>query len=205
MIWYLVKDAKEKGIQNIEVLNKSWQEISDPDIRKKFDIVTCSHLLWQFQNVAKQLERMEDASKGYCCVVHPAGGADIMVKVLWPAATGKEYAGEVDPDLDDLVFVILRQRGILVNVRVIDYTTRLSVEQEVRLLTRLLGKHAEMSPPLRRFIRRRVMEKSSDSVYETKNNAVVMWWEVPPPSNSRQGREHGAVRQRDGESNNQGG
>jgi hypothetical protein len=40
----------------------------------------------------------------------------------------REYGGELDPDLDDILFVMLRQRGILVNVRVIDYTVRLSVE-----------------------------------------------------------------------------
>jgi len=100
-------------------------------------------------------------------------------KALILARMGKEYAAEVDPDLDDLVFVILRQRGILVNVRVIDFTVRLSVEQEVRLIARLLGKWVEITPALRMIIEKNVLEKSPNGVYEAKNNAVVMWWKVP--------------------------
>ena len=84
MIKYLLRNAEEEGVQNIEVINKSWQEVGDPDIRKKFDIVACSHLLWQFEDVDKQLERMEHASRGYCCVVHPAGGRDAIIESLWP-------------------------------------------------------------------------------------------------------------------------
>ncbi len=72
MIERLMRDAREEGVENIEVINKSWQGVNDPDIRKRFDIVACSHLLWQFEDVERQLERMEAASRGYCCVVHPA-------------------------------------------------------------------------------------------------------------------------------------
>ena len=180
MLRYLLKNAEEEGIQNIEVINKSWQEVNDPDIRKKFDIVVCSHLLWQFEDVDWQLRRMEDASRGYCCVVHPAGGADITVKALWSEVTGKPYADELDPDLDDLVFVILRQRGILVNVKVIDYTVKRTREQEVRLIARLLDKHVELTPTLKMIVEKSVLERSPNGVYEAKNNAVVMWWKVPP-------------------------
>ncbi len=177
---YLLRNAREEGIQNIEVMNRSWQEVDDFDIRKRFDIVACSHLLWQFADVDKQLERMEHASRGYCYVVHPAGGTDPMVKALWTEVMGKNYAGEVDPDLDDLVFVMLRQREILVNVKVIDYTTKLPVEQEVRLIARLLSKHAEVTPALMELIGKSVLGKSRNGVYETRSNAVVMWWEMLP-------------------------
>ena len=103
-----------------------------------------------------------------------------MVKALWTEVMGKNYAGEVDPDLDDLVFVMLRQREILVNVKVIDYTTKLPVEQEVRLIARLLSKHAEVTPALMELIGKSVLGKSRNGVYETRSNAVVMWWEMLP-------------------------
>ena len=83
MIEYLMKNAEAKGIKNIEVINESWQETDDSSISKKFDIVTCSHLLWQFKDVDRQLRRMEDASRQYCCVVHPAGGRDVIIERLW--------------------------------------------------------------------------------------------------------------------------
>lgn len=178
MVKHLLKNAQEEGIGNIKVINEGWQGVNDCDMRKKFDIVACSHLLWQFADVDKQLERMEQASRRYCCVVHPAGGAGTMVKGLWPKLVGRGYGGEVDPDLDDLVFVILRQRGILVNVKVIDYVVRLSVEQEVRLIARLLGKHVKLTPAIIEVIRKSVLGKSRNGVHETRSNAVVMWWKI---------------------------
>ena len=179
MVRYLLKNAEEEEVNNINVINKSWQEVDDADIRKKFDIVACSHLLWQFEDIDRQLKRMEDASMGYCCVVHPAGGRDAIIESLWPEVVKREYAGEVDPDLDDLVFVILRQRGILVNVKVIDYTVRLSMEQELRLIARLLGKYVKLTLAMIEVIGKSVSRNSRNGLYETRNSAAVMWWKVP--------------------------
>jgi Methylase involved in ubiquinone/menaquinone biosynthesis len=179
MLRYLLKNAREEGIVNIEVINKSWQEVDDFDIRKRFDIVACSHLLWQFEDVDRQLKRMEDASRGYCCAVHPVGGRDAIIESLWAEVVKREYAGEVDPDLDDLVFVMLRQRGILVNVKVIDYTGKRTIEQEVRHIAFLMGRWAEITPIQEGVIRRRVMEKAQSGVCETRSGAVVMWWKAP--------------------------
>ena len=174
MIKMLLNNAAERAVENLDVINLSWQGIDDTTINRRFDIVACSHILWQFEDVDKQLERMEAASRGYCCVVHPAGGADMLVKDLWPEAVGGAYGGEVDPDLDDLVFAILRQRGILVNVKVIDFTRRLSVGQEMRLIGRLLGKHVEITPALRETIETGVLEGSRNGIYEAKSNVAVI-------------------------------
>jgi 2-polyprenyl-3-methyl-5-hydroxy-6-metoxy-1,4-benzoquinol methylase len=179
MVRRLMKDVEERGIRKIKVINKSWQEVDDAAIREKFDIVACSHLLWQFEDVDKQLKRMENASRRYCCVVHPAGERDIIIENLWSEVTGKKYSGELDPDLDDLIFIMLRQRGILVNVKVINYTVRVSVEQEVKHIESLLSRYGGITPALRDVIKKRVVEKSLKGVYETESNAAVMWWEAP--------------------------
>ena len=84
------------------------------------------------------------------------------------------------PDLYDLVFAMLRQRGVLVNVKVIDFTGRRSMEQETRYISRLLGKYVEVTPDLREKVETAVFKKLQDGVYETNNNAVVMWWKAPP-------------------------
>ncbi len=111
MTKYLMKNAEEEGIKNIEIIDRSWLEVDDSEISKKFDVVACSHLLWQFRDVGRQLKWMEGASKGYCCVVHHADGRDPIVKNLWLKVVGREYRGELDPDRDDLVFFALRERG----------------------------------------------------------------------------------------------
>ena len=90
----LVKDAEEEGVKNIEVIDKSWQEISDSDISKEFDIIACSHLLWQFKDVDEQLKRMEDASRKDCCAVHPAGSRS---KEMRRKASQIRNCAEIEP------------------------------------------------------------------------------------------------------------
>ncbi len=179
MVWHLMRNVVGEGIGNIEVTNKSWQEVDDASIRKRFDIVACSHLLWQFEDIDTQLKRMESTARRYCCVVHPAGGRGMIIRSLWSEIMGKEYRGEIDPDLDDIVFAILRERGILVNVRVINYTDRRSVEQEERHIASLLGRWTEITPALGKTIREAVLKESRDGMYEGKSHAVVMWWKTP--------------------------
>ena len=72
----------------------------------------------------------------------------------------------------------MRQRGKLVNVKVIDYTSKRTVEQEVRHIASILGRWAEIAPIQEGVIRKRVMGKSPNGLYETRSNAVVMWWEA---------------------------
>ena len=79
------------------------------------------------------------------------------------------------------LFVMLRERRILVNVRVIDYTVRLSVEQEQRHIEALLGEHIRITPALREIIKRRVLERLNNGVYEEKGRAAVIWWKAPSP------------------------
>ena len=94
MIKYLVKEVEEEGVKNIEVIDKSWQEISDSDISKEFDIIACSHLLWQFKDVDEQLKRMEDASRKDCCAVHPAGSRS---KEMRRKASQIRNCAEIEP------------------------------------------------------------------------------------------------------------
>ena len=122
---------------------------------------------------------MECASRDYCCVVHPAGGRDATVKTLWSEAMGREYGGELDSDLDDLVYVILRERGILVNVKVVDLTDKVSVEQEARHIESLMKRYVKMNLAFRERIRKRVLEKSKNGVLRRESHAAVMWWKAP--------------------------
>ena len=71
------------------------------------------------RDLEKHLKKMEKASRKYCAVIQPAG-RDSIVKELWTEITGKEYRGEFDPDADYFAYLVLRQWGRLVNVRVIN-------------------------------------------------------------------------------------
>ena len=63
---------------------------------------------------------MENASNKYCAVAQPAG-RDIILKDMWTKITGKDYRGEFGPDADYFVYLILCQKGRLLNVSPIEY------------------------------------------------------------------------------------
>ena len=66
---YLKKNIKEREIENVEILEKDWLEADDQVIESRFDLVVCSHFLWQVKELEEHLKRMERASKRYCMLV----------------------------------------------------------------------------------------------------------------------------------------
>jgi SAM-dependent methyltransferase len=62
----LMENARRSGLSNIMVIPKTWQEVPVADYKKRFDLVTCCHALWQFPHLLEQVRRMEFVSRGYC-------------------------------------------------------------------------------------------------------------------------------------------
>ena len=116
---YLRRNMKESQVENVEIMNRNWMEVDNREIKDRFDLVVCSHFLWQVKDLEKHLKKMENASNRYCAVIQPAG-RDSIVKEMWTKITGKKYKGEFDPDADYFAYLVLRQWGRLVNVRVIN-------------------------------------------------------------------------------------
>ncbi|PXF62132.1 MAG: hypothetical protein C4B59_00530 [Candidatus Methanogaster sp.] len=83
----------------------------------------CSYFLWQMKDLEKHLEKMEAASMRYCAVIQPAGRDD-MVEEMW-RITGERYGGEFDPDANYFAYLLLRQLGRLVDVRIMKYGAEL--------------------------------------------------------------------------------
>lgn len=100
------KKNLEHSLENVEIVDKNRMDAGERELGDGFDPVVCSHFLWQMKDLEKQLEKMEDASRGYCVVIQPAGGDD-MVKEIWTEITGARYGGEFDPDADYFAYLIL--------------------------------------------------------------------------------------------------
>jgi len=175
---YLKQNLEENRIGNVEVINKNWLEINDRKIKDRFDLVVCSHFLWQMKDIEKHLKRMENTSKKYCTVIQPAG-RDSLVKETWKKITGKDYKGEFDPDADYFVYLILRQWGRLVNVRVMEYNIERDLEQEIRYIASFIGRYIEVDTHMKRDIEEYLIEKSKGKFFKETCFATVMWWKVP--------------------------
>ena len=66
----------------------------------------------------------------------------------------------------------------MVNVKVIDYTARMSVEQEESHIEALLDRYTEITSTQRKNIGKRLLEKARDGIYERRSNAAVVWWQT---------------------------
>lgn len=174
---YLRKNIEESQIENIEIINKDWLHIDDREIKDGFDLVVCSHFLWQMEDLEKHLIKMENASKRYCCVIQPAG-REAIVKEMWTKITGEDYKGQFDPEADYFVYLILRQWGRLVNTRTMEYNTERNFEQEVRYIASFIGKYVEVDAHIKELIEKYIFDKLKGEIFKKTSSAVVMWWEL---------------------------
>ncbi len=120
------RDAKAEN-ETVEIMNENWLEVDGREIKDKFNLVICSPFLWQMKDLEKHLKKMEQASREYCAVIQPAG-RDNMVKEMWTKITGASYRGEFEPDADYFAYLILRQWGRLINVRILNYSVERNFE-----------------------------------------------------------------------------
>ena len=170
---YLKRNIKESQVGNIEIMKKNWLEVEDREIEDRFDLAVCSHFLWQVKDLEKHLKKMETASN-YCAVIQPAG-RDSIVKEMWTKITGEDYSGQFDPDADYFAYLILRQWGRLVNVRVMNYSVERNYEQEVRYIASFIGKYVEVDAHVKKIIEQYISEKG---LRKEKRSALVMWWGI---------------------------
>ena len=169
----LIANAKEKGLGNIEIINKKWEEVSDTEFENKFDLVVCSHALWQFPDIGEQLTRMNRVSRGYCCI---ANG-------VRTDKTFSEMYQKLGLDTDDLdhfidLFNILHQRNILANVRMIDTVMRRSVDSGISMWELSLSKYREPTKEDRKIIGEHVLDSSKNGIYERTSKMAVLWWKA---------------------------
>lgn len=171
----LMASLEEEKLDNIEIVNKDWKEVDDDEIKCKFDLVVCSHFLWQVDDVERLLERMENASKKYCAVIQPCG-RDEIVKEMFERLTNQKYTGQFEPDADYFAYVILREWGRLVNVKYFDYTHERNLEEEIRYIADFNGKFMEIDKAVNEMIEKYLLEKKEGAMYREKSSAVVLWW-----------------------------
>lgn len=175
MVEMIKRNAAEEGIENFEIINKTWQEV-DSKIARKYDLVICSLILWVFKDVWEQLKRMEQASKAYCCVVEGVGDWNSRERKLW-----HKVMGEIEkPNYSTypLIYNILYSKGRFPNVKIISYISERSVENKIRHRKLFFQRYIEVTPNIERIIRDHVLEYSKDGKYREEGRAAVVWWNV---------------------------
>ena len=176
-IKHLKDNLKQNNLKNVEIVNEDWEKVNDTEIKDKFNLVVCSHFLWQTEDIEKLLKRMEKAAKKYCEIIQPCGRGE-RVKEVFEEICNQKYKGQFEPDADYFVYLILREWGRIINVRHFDYTFIRNLEEEIRYIASFIGRFTEVNQSVEEKIREYLLKKSENGKYREKKQAVVMWWEV---------------------------
>ncbi len=170
------KNAAEKSVTNFEVMNALWQDVNISEIANRYDLVVSSLVLWMFEDIWSPIERMEQAAKGYCCIVTGAGGKDPDEEELWRAIMGEAQQPSYQeyPLISNLLYATERYP----NVRMIRYTSERSLETAIRYRTLLYTKYVEMTPEIEEKIKQHVLAQAVDGKCQRESTSAVIWWDV---------------------------
>ena len=176
-IKHLKENLKQNHLKNVEIINKDWGKVDNKEIEAKFNLVVCSHFLWQTEDIERLLKRMEKASKKYCVIIQPCCRGE-RVKEVFEEICNQKYKGQFEPDADYFVYLILREWGRIINVRHFDYTFIRNLEEEIRYIASFIGRFTEVNQSVEEKIREYLLKKSENGKYREKKQAVVMWWVI---------------------------
>ena len=66
MVTALGKELGNKQVENVKVIKNDWMKVEEYKVKGKFDLVICSHFLWQVEDLELHLKKMENASRKFC-------------------------------------------------------------------------------------------------------------------------------------------
>jgi len=115
---------------------------------------------------------MNRASRKYCCIA-------VGFRRHWDSDLYKELKIPPWRTFDHFIYVynILYKRGIVANVKVIDYTVRLPVESAIRMLERRLSRYRELTDEDRKIIRNYVLKNSEDGIFKRREKTALIYWQ----------------------------
>jgi len=172
MVKHFIKDAAERGLRNIEVINKKWEEVDISALEGKFDLVIASRVIGVFEDIGDFITRMSRVSRKYCCIA-------VGFRRHWESDLYKELKIPFWHTFDHFIYVynILYKRGIVANVKVIDYTVKLPVESAIRRFERRLSRYRELTDEDKRVIRDYVLKNSKNGIFERREKTALMCWQ----------------------------
>ena len=173
----LREELENRKIHNVEVVEDDWMGIKESDLKRKFDLVVCSHFLWQVKDLESHLEKMEKASRKFCAIIQPSG-RDAIVRDAYEAIVSDPYQGEVEPDADIFPYIILRHKEKLLNTGSIQYTVKRNRQQLVRYVASFIGRYMEVDKKIGEAIADLAARHLQNGFHVERCKAVIMWWRV---------------------------
>jgi len=173
----LRQTVKKKRLNNVEVIEKDWMNLPESELKGRYNLVVCSHFLWQVENLEAHLRKMEGASRKFCAIIQPSG-RDAVVREAYEAIVSEPYQGQFEPDADIFPYIILRQKGRLLNTSRIEYAIKRDRPQLARYVTSFIGWYIDVDKRVSEAITEFVDTYLHNDFHTEQSKAVVMWWRI---------------------------
>ena len=168
----LIKNAEEKDLSNIKIINKKLEKLNTEYYKKSFDLVICVHALWHFPDIVEQIERMNFLSREYCCIAESIREEE--VEDIYHILGIDTY----DIDYVSYILNIIHGLEIIVNLKMFNTVMRRSVSSAIRMFENVTGKYRAVTEKDIEVIKKYVMDNSSNGIYEKNMRMAVIWWNV---------------------------
>ena len=177
MVTALGKKLENKQVDNVEVIKKDWMKVEEYKVKGKFDLVICSHFLWQVEDLELLFKKMENASRKFCAIIQPSGRAAV-VRKAYETIVSHPYQGQFEPDADVFPYIILRQKGRLLNTHTIEYAIKRDRPQLARYVTSFIARYIEIDKKVTDAIADFVARYLQNDFHIEQCRAVVMCWRI---------------------------
>jgi len=180
MLSVLREKMAEEGVDNIEIVQKRWEDINvAEDLDPPYDVVIASFSLGM-PDIRAAIEKMIEVASGHIYLYHFAGVThwDRDCRDLWPKLHGKEYTPGPKADV---LYNVLYQMGIYPNVRTfrLRHSQRFGSMEEAMEHFRYQYKitTAEQEAVVREHLARVLVEESGGFSLPASSIRVKIWWE----------------------------
>ncbi len=170
------KNAKEAGLSNYDSHSSIWQEVDVNGLSKLHDITFSSTVIWIFRNIVEQNRQIEKVSSGHCFLCAGIDTIGHCGNELWnvllgdkPIPTFPEYP---------LTYDILYEDCIHPEVRIIEYESRISPRNIMKMHQVFCNHFTDMNPEKEEIISDYVMSHLEGCQYLMIFKIAVIWWKA---------------------------
>jgi SAM-dependent methyltransferase len=177
MVGALRDEVAETGIQNLEVVESTWQ---NADVAPA-DVVICSHVLYPLPDIVPFLEKLAAKTRQYCFLQLNGGQPVWEMHDLWL----RFYDEPVRPQPTYIdAFNLLHQMGIYANVEIMPHSRRglsvgLTFDRAVEQFRErlVLDDSPETTVRLEAALREKLVETPDGWQTPDRNSRVaIVWW-----------------------------
>ncbi len=178
MISVLHENIRERGIENITTVHKSWEDLDIAELDGPYDVIIASYSL-HVPDIKKAIEKIQAVSEGSVYIFWFAGETswDRYYGDIWPALHNEDYCPSPKCDV---LYNVLYNMGIYPNVSVFPLGHD-SVFSSVDEAIEHYRPHYRIKTPgqediLREYFKKVLLQEDDSVVQKGDTMRVKMWW-----------------------------